>query len=272
MFISWNDLTVESTDLMTIVPTPEDLSLAPPEIQSLKLRDINPPLKLIKRSTAAEPVPVSLLYYSPFSSFAPTHDSTAATTTYTRSLALVRSAERLEEFENEEKRYWGGDGGEQREEDERLASEKLRTKEDEVLALMLGGTIETSSVAPSSPLESTPTALSAAEIALLESLHFDSETITSLNTALHHMTTSETIDRAIEENRERLGLLLRAQWERLRTFSRNGGNLKEIAPVGAFIVLDEEDEGEILGEKELGLGELIFFNFFEGSITHDVSD
>lgn len=45
------------------------------------------------------PVPVELLYYSPFASFAPSFDSSAATISYSRSLPVIASQQKLEQFE-----------------------------------------------------------------------------------------------------------------------------------------------------------------------------
>lgn len=120
--------------------------------------------------TPALAAPVSFLYYDPFSSFAPSHDSTGSTLSYTSSTSHLQSLSALEAHR------------------------------------------ETSALPPSLPTidpSLTPLVLSPEEEELLRALGVDPQ-------AVKEGWESNLVDRTLGENGERLGLLLRGQWERLR--------------------------------------------------------
>ncbi|ORY90837.1 hypothetical protein BCR35DRAFT_107993 [Leucosporidium creatinivorum] len=95
--------TAEDTDVIAVQPGPKPTTPLP-EIPAPTLGALNP--RPIARAPAPplappEPTPVTLLYYDPYQSFAPSYDSTASTLSYSESTTHRLSKTRLKRWEDD---------------------------------------------------------------------------------------------------------------------------------------------------------------------------
>lgn len=233
-----------------------------------------------------------------------------ATTTYARSCALTVSMREIEELESEEAKYWAAASATSSAFDiaDTLSANPavtadvvpmtkpaivVRTKEEEVVALMLGeaqspidpalvatllpasssilvaakasaaAAASASSARASSTTTSAPMDFTSSEIDFLRKSGFDSSMIDSLLGSLARAGgvaqddgDVDPIEKELEANRERLAILLRGQWQRLRTSATPRVNTAAV-PLGVSVVAPNPDTLDSkVGEKEEALGTL----------------